>query len=165
MNIEKIEEKIISIIDQFECVPIRSKLILVVAPHNYGKTKLLKKLSQKTSIPRINLNLELSKKLIEIPIKRRSSKVHSLVHDIIKEYIENKKSIILDNIELLFAVELETDPLRLFESLSHNYKIIVSWPGKFDGKSLIYAEPGHREYRKYTQLDFTIIDLINESKG
>ena len=164
MNIEKIEEKIISVINQFNDVPIRSKLILVVAPHNYGKTKLLKNLSKKTSIPRINLNLELSKKLIEIPIKRRSSKVYSLVYDIIKESIGRQKSIILDNIELLFAVELETDPLRLFEILSHNYNIIVSWPGRFDGKSLIYAEPSHREYRKYTQIDFPIIDLLEELK-
>ena len=54
--------------------------------------------------------------------------------------ISKSELILLDNIELLFAVELAQDPLRLLQSLSRNRTVIASWPGTFDGQSLTYAE-------------------------
>jgi len=116
-------------------------------------------LSEVSTMPRINLNLELSKLLIDVPSKRRSSKVDAFVTDIVKGADPEGKGVILDNIELLFAVELEIDPLRLFENIGRNYLLIISWPGKVKGKTLIYAEPGHGEYRYYTNVDSPIIDL------
>ena len=116
-------------------------------------------------MPRINLNLELSKLLIDIPAKRRSSKVDSFVTDIVKGSDTEGMGVILDNIELLFAVELQIDPLRLFENIGRNYLLIVSWPGKVHGKTLTYAEPGHGEYKHYPGVDCPIVDLLEDLKS
>ncbi len=158
-------EKIQTFVKEIQQTTVYTKLILVVAPHNSGKTELLMKLSEASSIPRINLNLELSKLLIDVPAKRRSSKVDRFVTDIVQRHYNDSRAIILDNIELLFAVELESDPLRLFEKIGRNHLLIVSWAGKTQGTILSYAEPGHGEYRQYTDVDCPIIDLLEEMKS
>ena len=165
MNTTAITERIRTLAKQIQQSAVHTKLILVVAPHNSGKTKLLMQLCEAFSIPRINLNLELSKLLIDIPAKRRSSKVDSFVTDIVKGSDTDGMGVILDNIELLFAVELQIDPLRLFENIGRNYLLIVSWPGKVHGKTLTYAEPGHGEYRHYPDVDCPIIDLLKDLKS
>ncbi len=165
MNTTAITERIQTLVKQIQQSAVHTKLILVVAPYNSGKTQLLMKLSEASSIPRINLNLELSKLLIDIPAKRRSSKVDSFVSDIVKGSDTDGMGVILDNIELLFAVELQIDPLRLFENIGRNYLLIVSWPGKVHGKTLTYAEPGHGEYRHYTDVDCPVINLLEEMKS
>ena len=70
-----------------------------------------------------------------------------ILDEIVRE--ERSDVVLLDNIELLFAVELAQDPLRLLQSLSRNRTIVAAWPGTFDGKTLTYAEPGHPEARRY----------------
>jgi len=165
MNTTAITERIRTLAKQIQQSAVHTKLILVVAPHNSGKTKLLMQLCEASSMPRINLNLELSKLLIYIPAKRRSSKVDSFVNDIVKGSDTDGRGVILDNIELLFAVELQIDPLRLFEKIGRNYLLIVSWPGKLHGKTLTYAEPGHGEYKHYPDVDYPIVDLLEDLKS
>ena len=41
---------------------------------------------------------------------------------------EKSDVVLLDNIELLFAVEFAQDPLRLLQSLSRNVTIVAAWP-------------------------------------
>ena len=163
MEITATVERVRTLIKQIRESAVHTKLILVVAPHNSGKTKLLMKLSGASAIPRVNLNLELSKLLIDVPVKRRSSKADSFVSDIVKNSDSDGTGVILDNIEMLFAVELQIDPLRLFEKIGRNYLLIVSWPGKVQGKTLTYAEPGHGEYRHFTDIDCSVIDLLKDA--
>ncbi len=165
MTTTAITEKIQTLVKQIQQSAAHTKLILVVAPHSAGKTQLLMKLSETSTIPRINLNLELSKLLIDVPAKRRSSKVDRFVSEIVQRFDNDTGGIILDNIELLFAVELQIDPLRLFENIGRNYLLIVSWPGKVHGKTLTYAEPGHGEYKHYPDFGCPIIDLLEEAKS
>ncbi len=165
MTTTAITEKIQTLVKQIQHSAAHTKLILVVAPHSSGKTQLLMKLSEASTIPRINLNLELSKLLIDVPAKRRSPKVDRFVSEIVHRFNNGTKGVILDNIELLFAVELQIDPLRLFENIGRNYLLIVSWPGKVHGKTLTYAEPGHGEYKHYPDVDCPIIDLLEDLKS
>jgi hypothetical protein len=65
--------------------------------------------------------------------------------------------VMLDNIELLFAPELEQDPLRLLQRLSRNLTIVAAWPGTVDGGCLTYAEPGHPETRRYSSPQACIV--------
>ena len=123
------------------------KLILAVGPARTGKTAALTDLAAKHKWPRVNVNLRLSEKLLELTHRQRAVRVAAILDDTIRG--EGSNVVLLDNIELLFAAELAQDPLKLLQSLSRNRTIVAAWPGNFDGATLTYAEPGHPEARRY----------------
>ena len=131
------------------------KLILAVGPARTGKTSALNQLAAKNKWGRVNVNLSLSEKLLELTHRQRAVRVASILDDTIRS--ENSKVVLLDNIELLFAVELAQDPLKLLQSLSRNRTIVASWPGNFDGAVLTYAEPSHPEARRYPKPQAVIV--------
>ena len=123
------------------------KLILAVGPTRTGKTAAITEFAARHKWPRVNVNLCLSEKLLELTHRQRAVQVAGILDDTLRD--ENSKVVLLDNIELLFATELKLDPLRLLQSLSRNRTIIAAWTGNFDGAALTYAEPGHPEARRY----------------
>ena len=56
--------------------------------------------------------------------------------------------VLLDNIELLFDVALRQDPLRLLQGLSRNRTVVAAWNGSTAEGHILYAAPGHPEYRR-----------------
>jgi len=123
------------------------KLILAVGPARTGKTAALTELAAKHEWPRVNVNLCLSEKLLELTQRQRAVRVAGILDDTVRS--EKSAVVLLDNIELLFAAELAQDPLKLLQSLSRNRTIVAAWPGNFDGAALTYAEPSHPEARRY----------------
>ena len=123
------------------------KLVLAVGPARTGKTAALTELAAKHKWPRVNVNLCLSEKLLELTHRQRAVRVAGILDNTVRD--ENSNVVLLDNIELLFAVELARDPLKLLQSLSRNQTIVAAWPGQFDGAALTYADPGHPEARRY----------------
>lgn len=145
------------------------KLILAVGPARSGKTAALTELAATRNWPRINVNLRLSERLLELTHRQRAVRVAAILDDTIRS--ETSDIVLLDNIELLFATELAQDPLKLLQSLSRNQTIVAAWPGNFDGATLTYAEPGHPEARRYPTPQAVIIkageadELSIESPG
>jgi len=131
------------------------KLILAVGAARTGKTAALIELAAKHKWPRVNVNLGLSEKLLELTHRQRAVRIAGILDDTVRD--ENSSVVLLDNIELLFAAELAQDPLKLLQSLSRNRTIIAAWPGNFDGAALTYAEPGHPEARRYTMPQAVIV--------
>ena len=123
------------------------RLVLAVGPAQAGKTVALRQLAESEGWPRINVNLKLAEKLLDLTQKQRAVRVAALLADVVKE--SDAPVVLLDNIEMLFATELSQDPLRLLQGLSRNRTVVAAWPGAYDGQSLTYAEPGHPEFRKY----------------
>ncbi|GAX61712.1 ABC-type multidrug transport system, ATPase component [Candidatus Scalindua japonica] len=136
------------------------RLILLVGESGSGKTKALNDLSIEIGVEVINLNLLLSKQLLEMTPKQRSLQLAKIIEDTIRG---EGDTIILDNIELLFDISLKQDPLRLLQMLSRSKTIISSWSGKQDRSKLLYAEAGHPEYRTYDVTDFLIINMDGNS--
>jgi hypothetical protein len=123
------------------------KLVLAVGPARSGKTPTLSKLAARHSWPRVNVNLRLSERLLELTHRQRATRVASILDAMIRA--EESDVVLLDNIELLFAEELAQDPLRLLQSLSRNRTIVAAWPGSFNGTYLTFAQPGHPEARRF----------------
>jgi hypothetical protein len=113
--------------------------------------------SKTLSIPYINLNLQLSEKLQNIPKSNIPLQIGEILNEILNLYHDS--IIWLGNIEILFDKQLQQHPVRLLEHLSKRFKLLVSWPGQFDGKSLIYATPDHPEYFKYDEFEGKIVTL------
>lgn len=134
-----------------------NRLVIIVGPPGSGKTRVLNKLAEKLGAPRINVNLTLSEKLLDVPTKRRPLSVSKILGQIISD--SGGDTVLLDNTEMLFHPNLMTDPLQLFRQLSRNRTIVASWNGAFSEGDLVYANPGHPEYKKYAGSDITIVEL------
>jgi predicted ATPase len=131
------------------------RLVLVVAATGSGKTSALSEVHQQTAAPLINVNLELSRLMLELTERQRSLQVPRLLSDIVTA--SKAEVVLLDNIEMLFDIGLKQDPLRLLQGLSRNMTVVASWNGTVDGKNLIYAKADHPEYRRYPIADFLVV--------
>lgn len=133
------------------------RLIILVGPIGSGKTRALQQLAKEIDAPLINVNLELSRRLLEVPEKQRPFQVLEILRELIRE--DAAEVIILDNLELLFSNMLKQDPLALLKKVSPNQLLIAAWTGRINRGNLIYAEPAHHEYRRYPVKDFLVVNM------
>lgn len=133
------------------------RLVLLVGPSGSGKTKTLAEFTKELKRPVINLNLELSAKLLEsTPADRAGANLL----DILRQIVESVDApVLLDNIEILFDRSLKCDPLKLLQGLSRNRAILASWNGDYEKGRLRYAESGHPEYRNYEAPEAIIVHM------
>lgn len=132
----------------------RHKLIIVCS--NSNQTKMAE-LVRDTDMPKININLVLSKELLEVPVKRRPLVVSSIVQDLVNTYQE--EFIYLYNIELLFHPDLKINPLQLLENISRYKGLLVAWNGQYKDGILTYGILGHPEYQAYDEVHAELILL------
>ena len=151
----ELSEQIIRRIDQ--AVELYHRLILVVAPAGAGKTAALQDVAKAkhTGFRYINVNLELSRRLLDLTERQRSLQVPRLLSEIVGR--GGDQVVLLDNIELLFDVSLKQDPLRLLQGISRNRTVVAAWNGTVADRFLIYARPGHPEYRRYPIDDLVVV--------
>jgi hypothetical protein len=140
------------------------RLVLVVAPQGSGKTAALHTVSERLGVPRINLNLELSRRLLDLTERQRSLHVQGLVEEVVAE--TGADLVLLDNIEILFDPKLQQDPLRCLQHLARHRTVVATWGSAVaDDKAaapvLTYSVPGHPEYRRYPAKDLTIAAPIS----
>jgi len=133
----------------------RSQLIIICNPN---KEKLIKQNNNKYCIQNVNISLELSKELIVIPKTKRSTRVRRCLAEILHKF--NYDVLWIERMQLLFHPELEFDPIQFFQNVSRNKTIILSWDGEYKNNKLIYAKPGHQEYRVFSEIDAQIFDEI-----
>jgi ABC-type transporter Mla maintaining outer membrane lipid asymmetry ATPase subunit MlaF len=134
------------------------KLVLAVGPSGSGKTEALKQIAAQENTSVINVNLEISSRLLELTGKQRKTKLQTLFNNIVDQA---QSPVILDNLEILFDMELEQDPLRLLQHASRNKLILASWNGILQDKKLLYAEITHPEYRVYEASDTVAIAIAH----
>lgn len=144
-----------------------NKLVLVVAQSGSGKTEALVGVSEQTGARYVNVNLELSERLLDLTQRQRQLKTSEKLAELVSDASIDGKNretrlVVLDNIEILFDVSLKIDPLACLQQLSKNNTLIASWNGSVENGNLTYARPGHPEYRKYAVKDLLIIELVGE---
>ncbi len=130
------------------------RLMLVVAPAGAGKTTALLDIQDRTGAPLVNVNLELSRRMLDLTERQRALQLPRLLRDLVSK--SEGEIILLDNIEILFDVGLKQDPLRLLQGLSRNKTVVAAWNGTIVEDSLTYAAPAHPEYRRYPMRDFLV---------
>mgnify|MGYP000962589581 CR=1 FL=1 len=137
-------------------IELYHRLVLVVAPAGAGKTKALQVLSERLGAPLINVNLELSRRMLELSERQRALLLRRLLSETVNAV--QADVILLDNIEILFDVSLKQEPLPLLQGLSRNRTVIAAWNGSTDNEHLVYAAPGHPEYKRYPKGDFLAVN-------
>jgi len=131
------------------------RLVLLAGKPGSGKTAVLQWVATKTGYPVVNINLELSKGMLELTRTQRTRQVERLFKETIAAV--PGEVVLLDNLEILFSTGLEVEPLRLLQVSSRNRTIVASWNGSFMAGTLTYAEPGHPEFVQFKQLDAVVI--------
>jgi hypothetical protein len=150
---ESLADQIIQKID--EVATLYHRLILVVAPSGGGKTRALREVSQRTGFPYLNLNLELSRQLLDMTERQRLMRVSRLLGDMVNA--QAAQAVLLDNMEFLFDPALQQNPLLLLQNISRNKVVVAAWNGTLEKDHLIYASPDHPEYHRYPARDLVIV--------
>ncbi|ATD82491.1 MULTISPECIES: BREX-3 system P-loop-containing protein BrxF [Desulfovibrio] len=132
------------------------RLVLLVGESGSGKTNVLRDIAEEFGAPVINVNLALSGELLELTTKQRSLRLPGILNQVADQI---QSPIVLDNLEILFDKDLQQDPLRLLQSISRNRTLVASWNGSINSGRLLYAEPGHPEYRSYDTVDALIVSM------
>jgi len=130
------------------------RLMLVVAPRGAGKTVALQEVAMRTGVLVINVNLALSKRMLDLTERQRSLRLPRLLEEITGQTAT--EPVVLDNLEILFDVALKLDPLRLLQGLARHRTVVAAWNGSIEGGTMTYAVPGHPEYRRYPVRDFLV---------
>lgn len=138
------------------------RLVVVVGPSRSGKTTALHQVRDAAHAPLVNVNLELSKRLLDLTERQRSLQIPKLLDQIIGE--TGHDEVLLDNNEILFDVHLRQDPLRIFQGLSRSRTIVASWNGRTNAENLLYATPDHPEFRQYSLRDLMVVVVENASQ-
>ena len=135
------------------------RLVLVVGSSGVGKTKVLQDVSSRIAAPLVNVNFELSRRMLDLTERQRLLEMPRILSEIVDAVASNSYIVLLDNIEILFEVSLRRDPLGLLQQLSRYKTVVAAWNGRIDDGYLVYAVPGHSEFRRYPLTDFLFVDL------
>lgn len=155
--VEQIEDKVNRSLKAAE--ELYYRLVLIVGESGSGKTSVVRNVAKLHHVEPININLHISKALLELNEKQRQLKLSELM----KHAVNGKgNTVFLDNIEILFDAQLKQNPLRLLQGLSRNLTILSSWNGSVEKGKLTYAEPGHSEYRNYDITDTLVVRMSGE---
>ena len=132
------------------------RLVMLVAPAGSGKTVALQEVHKRPAAPLVNVNLELSRGMLDLTSRQRALQLPRLLAEIVGA--STADVVLLDNLEVLFDVSLKQDPLRLLQGLSRNKTVVAAWSGSIDGEYVVYATPDHPEYKRYPVRDFLVVN-------
>lgn len=79
--------------------------VILVGPAGSGKTAALRDVHQRRGSTLVNVNLELSRRLLDLTARQRALRSPRLLSELVNT--SESDVILLDNIELLFAVSLK----------------------------------------------------------
>ena len=137
------------------------RLVILVAPAGGGKTSALNAVHDQTSAPLINVSLELSRRMLDLTERQRALELPRIFSEIVNEL--SSEVVLLDNIEIIFDPSLKQDPLRLLQGISRNKTVVAAWNGNIDHGHIVYASPGHPEYKKYPVKDIMIVSTYDNA--
>ena len=138
------------------------RLVLVVGASGTGKTRVLRQLAESQGCRYLNINLLLSQRLLEFPRSKRPRQVDRIFNELIDE--KQNEMLILDNLEILFDLSLQVDPLRLLLAASRKQTLVAAWNGTMHDGALSYAEPDHPEYKSYRNVGVLVVSLSTDQQ-
>ena len=150
---ELLTEQLIRHIEQ--AAALYHRLVLLVAPSGSGKTSVLLDVVKRGGFRYINVNLDLSRCLLDLTERQRALQVPHVLAEVVGK--DGDQVVLLDNIEILFAISLKQDPLRLLQGLSRHQMVAAAWNGTVADRVLFYAKPDHPEYRRYPVDDLVVV--------
>lgn len=143
----------------------RHKLVLLLGMFGSGKTKILKQIEAESGGVYVNLNLELSDRFLQLPASKVGDgvSVHTIINDICDIFSQGGKTLLIDNIELLFSPELsKINPVDTFKRMSRERPVVLALPAIRQGNLAIYSTPNSSDYFPIPLEEFAFIEIDKE---
>lgn len=155
-----VNENLEKLIDRLQSFPelYRHRLIVVVQPFRAESPFSLSIFAQTHGCQYINVNRELSKRLLEMSLSQRLSRGFQLLCDEIVGRA-SAEPVILEHIEALFDPTLQLSPVDCLLQLARYRLVIARWKGQWVDGHLVYAEPGHPEYCRHPTEDIQVLSI------
>lgn len=139
------------------------RLVLLVGPARTGKTRVLKEVERLTGAPRVNLSLELNRRLLNVGKSDRNERIPKAFLDMLQAFLREDgtpiDTVLLDDIQILFEEGSPTDPLDLIRQASAERTLVVGWPGKVKDEKLCYEGQGSGGPREYLRGNLALVTL------
>lgn len=143
----------------------RHKLIILLGKFGSGKTAILKQAADELWGKYLNLNLELSEKLLGIPTSQYldGTTVHALIDQLCEDASPHQEPLLVDNLEILFSPELgKINPIDTFKRIARERPVVIALPAHRQGSSAIYSTSGHEDYDVLPLEDYIVIEIPEE---
>lgn len=140
----------------------RHKLVLVLGGFGTGKTTLMQEVANEIEGIYLNLNLQLSERLRELPRSRHNDgvTVHREIDLLCDELSQHGRPILVDNIELLFSPELgKVNPVDTFKRIARQRPVVLTLPARRDGNYAEYSTVGRSDYLRMEIGEYIVIML------
>jgi hypothetical protein len=134
------------------------KLIIIVAASRSGKTSLLGQTAQTLNMPLINLNLEMSRRLLGLTKRQRMLNAEEIARGLLDEHVHS--GLCLDNTEMLFDSALGLNPVLFLQNASRNRLIVSSWNGAFQDGALTFGYVGHPDFFRERVTGFPVVSVF-----
>lgn len=117
-----------------------------------GDSPRILRISRECNYHIINLNLELSKILIQFNCDERKNKIEQCMKKLVKE-----GNYLLDGIDVVFDPKFKVDVISMFCELSKSCNLLIKWPGNYDEEYLEYSQAGYLDHIKYQQSRYSLL--------
>ena len=140
------------------------KLVLLVGDFSSGKTGLMRRVCDDVGGVYLNVNLELTRRLLTIDARTYATRASRILQDLCDEQ-EPDRPLFLDNVELLFSPEVGClNPVDLFKKVSRERLVVLSLPCRLISQAqphirAEYSEPGRRDHMSLDLSGVAVIDL------
>jgi|LSQX01.2.fsa_nt_gb hypothetical protein len=114
----------------------------------------LSRLLDEAGFLRCNLNLVLSKELLEIPKQDRALFIPKRIRKVAEE---KGNAICFENISMLMNPSYELDVIKLFCELARTHRIAFVWPGSAESGVLVYSNPAEADYKHYHLANYDVM--------
>lgn len=140
----------------------RHKLILVLGGFGAGKTQLLRATATEVEGVYVNLNLQLTERLLQLPRSRYADgvTVHQVLDKLCDELSPAGQPLLVDNVELLFSPEVgQVNPVDTFKRISRQRPVVLALPARRDGNYAEYSTIGRRDYLRMEIGEYVVINV------
>ncbi|HOU00694.1 MAG TPA: BREX-3 system P-loop-containing protein BrxF [Anaerolineaceae bacterium] len=140
----------------------RHKLVILLGDFGSGKTALLKQLAAELPAEYVNLNLELTERLLTRPRRDYADGVtaHALIDMLCDERSPDGRTLLIDNVEILLSPELgKLNPVDTFKRVARQRSVVLALPGQRHGETAEYSVMGREDYFRIPLEDYPVVEL------
>lgn len=141
----------------FLSAPAYHTCLLLVHPEIHRLEDAADALLSRHGWPRLSIGRELSAALLSSPSPHRPRAAQQWTATRLGQMAPGP--VLCTEIDLLFDLTLELDPLRLLRHASRVTRLVVTWPGDYLQRVLAYAVPDHGHYRTWRRPEVDIVAL------